>query len=176
MPDMQPDQALFLLNTVYLPGIMNEHRITKDVIGAIPADKMDYKPDAVSKSAGDLAWHIATSELMFLRCIAAGVFEFGPTPKPESVGTPAGLVQWYSEQFQASVAKLTAMTPEELNKVIDFRGFMQMPAVMFLGFLLHHSVHHRGQLSMYLRPTGAKIPAIYGESYDSAEARKAAMA
>jgi uncharacterized damage-inducible protein DinB len=50
-----------------------------------------------------------------------------------------------------------------------------MPAVMYLNFLLHHSIHHRGQLSMYLRPMGAKVPAIYGESYDSAEARKAAQ-
>jgi len=50
----------------------------------------------------------------------------------------------------------------------------QLPAVMYAGFILHHSVHHRGQLSMYLRPMGAKVPAIYGESYDSAQARKAA--
>jgi uncharacterized damage-inducible protein DinB len=49
-----------------------------------------------------------------------------------------------------------------------------LPAVMYLGFILHHSVHHRGQLSMYLRPMGARVPAMYGESYDSAEARKAA--
>jgi uncharacterized damage-inducible protein DinB len=50
----------------------------------------------------------------------------------------------------------------------------QLPAVMYLSFILNHSIHHRGQLSMYLRPMGAKVPAIYGESYDSAEARKAA--
>jgi uncharacterized damage-inducible protein DinB len=50
----------------------------------------------------------------------------------------------------------------------------QLPAVMYLNFILHHTVHHRGQLSTYLRPMGAKVPAIYGESYDSTEARKAA--
>jgi uncharacterized damage-inducible protein DinB len=46
---------------------------------------------------------------------------------------------------------------------------------MYLNFVLHHSIHHRGQLSVYLRPAGGKVPAIYGESYDSAEARKAAQ-
>ena len=46
----------------------------------------------------------------------------------------------------------------------------------YLGFILHHTVHHRGQLSMYLRPMGAKVPSIYGESWDAAEARKAAQA
>jgi len=53
---------------------------------------------------------------------------------------------------------------------------LQLPAVMFLQFGLSHTIHHRGQLSTYLRPMGAKIPAIYGESYDSAQAKKAAQA
>jgi uncharacterized damage-inducible protein DinB len=52
----------------------------------------------------------------------------------------------------------------------------QMPAVMFFQVAINHSVHHRGQLSVYLRPMGGKVPAIYGESYDSAEAKKAAQA
>ena len=60
-------------------------------------------------------------------------------------------------------------------KIIDFRGMFQLPAVMYLGFILSHTVHHRGQLSTYLRPMGSKVPAMYGESYDSAEARKAAQ-
>jgi uncharacterized damage-inducible protein DinB len=50
---------------------------------------------------------------------------------------------------------------------------MQLPAAMLLNLMLKHSVHHRGQLSMYLRPMGAKVPSIYGESHDAAEARKA---
>jgi uncharacterized damage-inducible protein DinB len=61
-----------------------------------------------------------------------------------------------------------------LVKTVDFRGRMQLPAVMCLSMMLHHSVHHRGQLSAYLRPMGGKVPAIYGESYDSAQARIAA--
>jgi uncharacterized damage-inducible protein DinB len=52
----------------------------------------------------------------------------------------------------------------------------QLPAVMYLNFVINHSIHHRGQLSVYLRPAGGKVPAIYGESYDSAAARKAAEA
>jgi uncharacterized damage-inducible protein DinB len=48
---------------------------------------------------------------------------------------------------------------------------MQLPAVAFLSFNHGHIVHHRGQLSVYLRPMGAKVPAIYGESYDSKAAK-----
>jgi uncharacterized damage-inducible protein DinB len=49
----------------------------------------------------------------------------------------------------------------------------QLPAVMYLQFVMSHTIHHRGQLSMYLRPMGVKVPAIYGESYDSAKAKTA---
>jgi uncharacterized damage-inducible protein DinB len=63
--------------------------------------------------------------------------------------------------------RLATLSGDQLAKVIDFRGMFQMPAVAFLDMGLRHSVHHRGQLSTYLRPAGGKVPAIYGESYDS---------
>jgi uncharacterized damage-inducible protein DinB len=67
---------------------------------------------------------------------------------------------------------LPALSVEQLTKIVDFRGIFQLPAVLYLQFLLKHTIHHRGQLSMYLRPMGAKVPSIYGESYDAAQARK----
>ena len=76
---------------------------------------------------------------------------------------------------QPRFEELTKLSSEQLLKIIDFRGMFQLPAVTYLNFLLHHSIHHRGQLSMYLRPMGAKVPSIYGESYDATEARKAAQ-
>jgi uncharacterized damage-inducible protein DinB len=57
--------------------------------------------------------------------------------------------------------------------MVDFRGMFQMPAVGFLQLATSHSIHHRGQLSVYLRPMGAKVPSIYGESYDVTQARLA---
>jgi uncharacterized damage-inducible protein DinB len=59
---------------------------------------------------------------------------------------------------------------------VDFRGLFERPAYLFIQIGLLHTIHHRGQLSTYLRPMGGKVPAIYGESYDSAEAKKAAAA
>ncbi len=70
--------------------------------------------------------------------------------------------------------KLKALTPEQLTNMVDFRGLFQLPAVMYLEFASNHSIHHRGQLSAYLRAMGSKVPAIYGDSYDSAAAKKAA--
>ena len=174
MQPIQPDQASFLLHGVYLPGLKNEHRITKSVIDVIPLDQGDYRPDGISKSALDLAWHIAATEMRFMDALPAGEFDFGPRPRPDSLKNSRDLSGWYTENFEARFEKLTKLSSEQLVKIVDFRGLFQLPAVMYLDFVLHHSIHHRGQLSMYLRPMGAKVPAMYGESYDSAEARKAA--
>ena len=171
MQPLQPDQAEFLLNAVYLPGLKNEHRITKSVIEAIPLDKGDYRPDEVSKSALELAWHIAATEMRFMDALPAGEFDFSPRPRPDSIRNSRDLALWYTSNFEPRFEKLTKLTAEQLLKIVDFRGMFQLPAVMYLNFLLHHSIHHRGQLSVYLRPAGGKVPAIYGESYDSAAAR-----
>jgi uncharacterized damage-inducible protein DinB len=172
---MKPEDASFLLNEVSLPRLKNEYRTTKNVIAAIPLDKGDYRPDEISKSALDLAWHIVATENRFLDAVLTGAFDFTPAPRPDSVKNSADLNALYTTDFEARFEKLGHLSNEQLLKVIDFRGMFQQPAVMYLGFLMHHSVHHRGQLSMYLRPMGAKVPSIYGESYDAAEARKAAQ-
>ena len=173
MQPIQPDQAEFLLNGVFLPALRNEHRTTKTVIEAIPQDKGEYRPDGISKSAIDLAWHIVVAEIRFMDCVCAGEFDPSPGPRPESIRNSADVVGWYADNFAQRLEKLTELSSAQLTKTVDFRGLLQLPAVMFLNLLMHHSVHHRGQLSMYLRPMGAKVPAIYGESFDSAEARKA---
>ncbi len=172
---MQPDQATFLLHTAYLPALKGEHRITKTIIEAIPGDKGDYRPDEISKTAMELAWHIAATEMRFINAVANGAFDLTPNPMPESIKNSADLSAWYTANFDSHFEKLTKLSNEQLLKVIDFRGIFQLPAVMYLGFVVSHSIHHRGQLSMYLRPMGAKVPSIYGESYDAAEARKAAQ-
>jgi uncharacterized damage-inducible protein DinB len=169
---MQPEQALFLLQST-LPSLKNEMGITLKVLEAVPADKGDFRPDPVGKSAFELAWHIAGAESLFLQAIVAGEFNFN-NPRPDSVKTPKDVAEWYKVQSEKNLQQLTTLTGDQLVKVIDFRGMFQNPAVTYMTFSLFHIIHHRGQLSMYLRPMGAKVPAIYGESYDSAQAKKAA--
>jgi uncharacterized damage-inducible protein DinB len=173
MQALQPDQATFLLNGVYLPGITNEHRLTRSVIEAIPAGQENYRPHEVSRGALELAWHVVATEMRFLDAVAEGAFDLSPRPMPDSIKNSAALGAWYDQNFGPRVAKLSALSGDQLIKIVDFRGIFQLPAVMYLGFLLHHTVHHRGQLSTYLRPMGGKVPNIYGESYDGAAARKA---
>jgi uncharacterized damage-inducible protein DinB len=172
MSQLTPDQAKFVL-TMELPTLKNEHYTTKRVIEAIPLDKGDYRPDAVSKSALELAWHIVAAEKRFLSGIPLGAFDFTPIHRPDSIKDSAGIVAWFDETFAANLQTLEATGGEPLARMVDFRGMFQRPAVSFIQVMLNHSIHHRGQLSMYLRPMGAKVPAIYGESYDTTQARLA---
>jgi uncharacterized damage-inducible protein DinB len=175
MMQMSTEQTAFLLQ-LELQAQKNEHGTTKRVIEAIPADKSDYRPDPCSKTAIELAWHITAAEHRFLAGISAGAFDFSPIHRPESVKTPQDIANWLDHSFNENIQKMSAMTPEQAAKIIDFRGMFQWPAAAFSRFSLNHTIHHRGQLSAYIRAMGGRVPAIYGESYDSAEAKKAAQA
>ena len=149
--------------------------MTKKILAALPADKGDFRPDPIAKTALDLATHVATAECHFLSGIATGEYDFN-AKRPESAKTTADVVTWYERTFRENVDLIKARTPEQLAETVDFLGMFQMPAVLFLRITMHHSIHHRGQLTLYLRPMGAKVPSLYGESYDDAEARKAQAA
>jgi uncharacterized damage-inducible protein DinB len=173
MATLRPELAMAALHMA-LPAIEKEHQTTRKVIEAIPLNNGDYRPEPVAKTALELAWHIAAAEHRFYSGVAAGEFDFTPRHRPENVKNSADIGKVYGDLFAQDLEALQKMTGEQLAKPIDFRGMFQMPAVGFLDLGLRHSIHHRGQLSVYLRPAGGKVPAIYGESYDSAEAKKAA--
>ena len=175
MQPLQPEQATFLLQ-IALPALKNEHRVTRKIIEAVPADQGDYRPDAVSKTALELAWHIASAENFFMDAVAAGEFNHTGGTRPDAVRNAADVAAWYGAAFHTNFDRLTRLSSEQLLKIVDFRGTFQYSAVMYLQFAINHSIHHRGQLSVYLRPMGAKVPSIYGESYDDAQTRKAVQA
>jgi uncharacterized damage-inducible protein DinB len=170
---LTPDLAEFWLQDLLLGTLKNEHRTTRKILEAVPADKADYRPDPVSKSAVELVRHIAIAEIRFLETTINA--EFSATSSlPESVKIPAEVAAWYSENFVRNFDKLAQLKGDHLIKITDFRGVFKLPAVAFLQVGMNHSIHHRGQLSSYLRCMGARVPSIYGESFDDAQARKAA--
>jgi uncharacterized damage-inducible protein DinB len=152
------------LRAMMLDGIQREAECTKRVIAAVPDNKSEYRPDPNARSAKELAWHIANTDVQFLDGIADLNFKMeNPEHKPE---TSAEVVQWYDENMKRGIARVAAMSPEQLLTPIEFFGVFNLPAVAYLGFLNNHSVHHRGELATYLRPMGSKVPSIYGGSYD----------
>ena len=170
---MQPEQALFLRDNA-IRNLKMEQPVTQRVIEAMPLDQGDYRPDPNAKSAIELARHIAGAEHLFTESVINGVFDFTNSGRTAELKTSADVARWYAETSQQDLVRLAAAPAEALIKIVDFRGLFQLPAVAFLDFSLRHIVHHRGQLSTYLRPMGAKVPAIYGESYDSAKAKAGA--
>jgi uncharacterized damage-inducible protein DinB len=174
MREMTAENAMFLLQGMYLPVLKNESQVTKKVIEAVPADKADYRPDPVSKTANELVRHIAAADVRFADTVIHGKFETGALI-PAELKTPTEIAAWYEQAYAERLDALSKLTSEQLMKIVDFRGIVQRPAVAFLMFGVHHTIHHRGQLSAYLRSMGAKVPSIYGESYDSEQAKKAAQ-
>jgi uncharacterized damage-inducible protein DinB len=168
-----PDQAVFLRN-LYLGTLKNESRTTKSILESVPANKADYRPDPISKTANELVRHIAAADNRFVEAVINGSFDTNPSMIPEDTKTPSEIASWYEQRYAKNFEALAKASPEQLTKIVDFRGMFQRPAVTFLMFGLNHTIHHRGQLSSYLRCMDAKVPAIYGESYDSAQAKKAA--
>ena len=175
MSEMTGEQAVFLLQSVYLGPLKNESRTTKKVLEAVPADKVSYRPEPAARSANELVRHIAAADNRFLEAVINGVFDTNPNMIPENAKTPQEIAAWYEQRFAKNFDALTKASGDQLIKMVDFRGMFQRPAVTFVMTGLHHTIHHRGQLSSYLRCMGAKVPSIYGESYDDAQARKAAV-
>ena len=174
MAAMTAEQAEFWLQDILLGTLKNESRITQKILEAVPTNKADYRPDPVSKTAMELVRHIAAAENRFLETTINGKFDSNAAAIPDSVKTPTETAAWYVDRFAQNFEKLAKLKGEQLLKMVDFRGMFQRPAVSFLALGMSHTIHHRGQLSAYLRSMGAKVPSIYGESYDDAQARKAA--
>src|SRR5246127_4800450 len=175
MISMTPEQAAFFLQ-YQLPSVKNEYRTTSGIIAAIPASNADYPPAPQARGGAGNAWAISATEDRFYNAVLPGAFDFDAIPRPEGGITKENILKWYADSFAKNFDNLTRLTPERAAKIMNFRGMFQLPAVAYLDFSIKHTVHHRGQLSTYLRAMGGKVPAIYGESYDSAEAKKAASA
>jgi uncharacterized damage-inducible protein DinB len=149
---------------VMLDGFKREAETTRKVIAAVPDAKSDYRPDPHARTAKELMWHLANTDVQFLDGIADLDLKMeNPEHKPE---TAAEIAAWYEQRVQRGVVKIEAMSAEQLLTPVPFFGVFNMPSVFYLGFLNNHSIHHRGELATYLRPMGSKVPSIYGGSYD----------
>ncbi|MGC1781377.1 MAG: DinB family protein [Acidobacteriaceae bacterium] len=176
MSEINAEQAHLLVHNVLLGTLKTESRTTRAVLAAVPKDHLDYRPDPSTRTANELLRHIASADNFFLKSVADGAFVAGSVKIPEDVKTPEEVAEWYGQEYAKNFEAVGTLSGEQLIRMVDFRGAFQRPAYAFLQGGLLHVVHHRGQLSTYLRPMGGKVPAIYGESYDSAEAKKAAQA
>ena len=147
-----------------------EHRATCEVLAAVKDDNRNYKPDAKSRTAWELATHLATADIWFIDSIVKGAFDWNPEAarRAESEFKNVNdIVEFYKKTFPEKLKALQALQGEKLAEMLDFMGFMKMPRANFVAFANNHSLHHRGQLAAYLRAMGSKVPNIYGPSADA---------
>ncbi len=146
-----------------------EHATTAKVIAAIPEGKLDFKSHERSKSARELAWHLVNAERFFVESCLAG--KIGPAPDTPAPKSLKEILATFDRQYRDLAGKLKGADERQLGRLIQIpvgpkqMGEMPAMAILWMGVVMH-CCHHRGQLSVYLRMMGAKVPSIYGPSSD----------
>jgi uncharacterized damage-inducible protein DinB len=137
------------------------------VLKALPKDRLDYRPDPKARTARDLAWVMAAEEAALLGLLEKGTIEWKEEKAPSSVDE---IVALYERSAKAVTEKIEELDEAGWQK----KGAMTMGGgpgwettmEKFVWGFLFDMIHHRGQLSTYLRPMGGKVPSIYGPSAD----------
>lgn len=139
----------------------NESKTTIKVLERIP-EGSDYRPDPKSRTAKEIAWQLVCEEKMIIEALEGGKAEWAPPPLPATMKEVLGA---YQRQSAGMVERWQKLTDARWDGTIEFFG-SQRPAAPMAWSFLFDIVHHRGQISTYLRPMGAKVPQIYGPSGD----------
>jgi uncharacterized damage-inducible protein DinB len=139
----------------------NETRITGKVLSRIP-EGSDYRPDPKSRTAREIAWQIIGEEKMIIEALETGTGVWAPGVVP---ATMKEVCDVYASQSVDIVRRWQALPRERWEGTVEFFGRQRPAAPMSWGFLFD-IVHHRGQITTYLRPMGSTVPQVYGPSAD----------
>ena len=140
---------------------VKESTTTRTVLSRIP-EGSNYRPDPKSRTAQEIAWQIICEERMIIEALEGGKATWEPSPMP---GTMKEVVATYEEQSAALDRRWEALPAARWNGTIEFFGHQRPAAPMAWSFLFD-IVHHRGQITTYLRPMGSTVPQVYGPSGD----------
>ncbi len=140
---------------------VKESKTTAKVLSRIP-EGSDYKPDPKSRTASDIAWQIVCEEKMIIEALETGKVAWAPPAKP---ATMKEILAAYETQAAGLEKRWKDLPDSRWNGQLDFFG-KQRPASPMAWSFLFDIVHHRGQITTYLRPMGSTVPQIYGPSGD----------
>ena len=138
-----------------------EAKTTRKVLSRIP-EGSDYRPDPKSRTAHEIAWQIVCEEKMLIDALENGKAEWNSPPLP---ATMKEVLDAYEEQSAGMAERWSELPVERWDGKLEFFGSERPASPMAWGFLFD-IVHHRGQITTYLRPMGSKVPQIYGPSGD----------
>jgi uncharacterized damage-inducible protein DinB len=153
----------------FLHELNAEYKATRKCLEAISESLFEYKPHPKSMTMGYLALLVAEIPLWIKHMIVDSEIDFA-TFKHQSPKTSEELVNHFEENMEAARQALTAVTDEELQAPFSLKVNGQLiytaPKVVDIGTSLNHWVHHRGQLTVYMRLNDIAVPSIYGPSAD----------
>jgi len=154
-----------------LPEFDHEMTTTRKVLERVPEDKFNWKPHAKSFSVGELATHVANLPTWGTETLTKSEIDLAGGQRVAALASKAELMAAFDRNVAATRAALTGKTDAELLAIWSLkRGgktIFSMPKTAVLrSFVLSHLIHHRGQLSVYLRLLDVPVPSIYGPSAD----------
>jgi uncharacterized damage-inducible protein DinB len=141
-----------------------ECKTTHNLLKAFPANKLDLRPHEKARSARELAFVLANQELFFKQA-AEGKIDVASFAKQAPPATIEEIVRTLEKNHKTVEEALENASVEELDKPISFAG-QTMRRIDALWGGQFDLIHHRGQFSVYLRMSGAKVPSIYGPTAD----------
>ena len=154
-----------------LPEFDHEMTTTRKVLERVPEDKFGWKPHAKSFSLGALATHVATLPTWGEETLKRLDIDIAGGQPPAAPASKAELMATFDKNAAAMRSALTGKSDAELLAMWTLRRggktIFSMPKTAVLrSFVLSHLIHHRGQLSVYLRLLDVPVPSIYGPSAD----------
>jgi uncharacterized damage-inducible protein DinB len=138
-----------------------ESKTTSKVLSRIP-EGSTYKPDPRSRTAQEIAWQIVCEEKMLIEAMETGNAAWAPPEMPASMQAVAAA---YDDQAARIADRWQSLPADRWSGKLEFFGTARDASGMAWSFLFD-IVHHRGQISTYLRPMGSTVPQIYGPSAD----------
>ena len=138
-----------------------ESKTTRNVLARIPESSV-YRPDPRSRTAQEIAWQIVCEEKMLIDALESGKAEWAPPPMPDSM---RDVLAEYERQSADVLRRWDALPQARWDGALEFFG-SERPASPMAWSFLFDIVHHRGQITTYLRPMGSTVPQIYGPSAD----------
>ncbi len=139
----------------------------RKVISRIPQENSEYKPDPKSRTAREIAWLLVFEDKVLVDGLESGKIEWQDVPTPATVQE---ILDTYDRQHADLSNRLKQIDPGKWEKEIPFvwqgQEIMKSTGYDFAWGFLFDQIHHRGQLSTYLRPMGSTVPSIYGPSAD----------
>ena len=155
-----------------LPEFDHEMALARKVIERVNNEKFGWQPHEKSMSLGRLATHVAEIPKWGQTILTQAEFNMVDGEyKPTAAATTSDVLELFDGQVKTIRALLAARTDAELMSTWTFKQngkeLFGMPrAAAWRSWVMNHLIHHRGQLSVYLRLTGSKVPGIYGPSAD----------